>query len=238
MSRSILLKVIVLVCILTGCLASRKVTVVEYAPLDWTVDAKGFTDIGCTRKLPESCAELIALGCDEVRPPKFYLGGLQPSCGIMECIHEGSEAPDKEYFKQQPGLDTRYRSYVIFKDGEYRLIIKKSEFKQIFAPVESPQEAISYAMAMTSLSARYDIDPNADVDYLVDVIEETHAEETSRGYMVYLFDTDRKMGCKIHANYAVKVLVMQDGEVHEVKRQEIYKSYSCFDFGILSLDED
>lgn len=230
--------IIVLVCFLTGCLPSRKVTVVEYAPLDWTVDAKGFTDIGCIGRLPKSCAELIALGCDEIRLPRFYLGGLQPSYGIMECIHEGNESPDKEYFRQQPGLDTRYRSYVIFKDGKYWLIIKQSEFKKIFAPVESPQEAISYAMAITSLSARYDIDPNADVDYLVDVIEETHAEETSEGYIVYLFDTDRNMGCGIHSNYAVKVLVTRDGEVHEVSRQEIYKSYSCFDFGMLMLDEN
>ncbi len=118
------------------------------------------------------------------------------------------------------------------------MIIKQSEFKAIFAPVESTDEALSYAMAMTSLSARYDIDPNANVDYLVEMIEESHAEETPDGYLVHLFDSDRKMGCDTHSFYAVKVLVTRDGEVHEAGCQEIYRSYACFDFGVLTLDED
>ena len=219
-------------------LPSQKVSVIEYPPLDWAINAQRLGDVGCVGKVQESCTELIALGCDEIRGPRFYLGGLQPPYAVMECIHESSEPPNREYFRQQPGLDTRYRSYAIFQDGKYRLIIKKSEFKASFAPVESTDEAISYAMAMTSLSARYDIDPNANVDYLVDVIEETHAEETSDGYLVHLFDWDHKMGCDIHSFYAVKVLVTRDGEVHEVKRQEIYRSYSCFDFGALTLDEN
>jgi hypothetical protein len=46
------------------------------------------------------------------------------------------------------------------------------------------------------------------------------------------------MGCDIHPSYAVKVLVTRNGEVHEVERQEIYRSYSCFDFGALTLDEN
>jgi len=216
----------------------RKVRVIEYPPLDWAINTQVFSDVGCLGKLQESCTELIALGCDEIRGPRFHLGGLQPPYAIMECIHESGEPPNREYFKQQSGLDTRYRSYVIYQDGKYRLIIKQSEFKGIFVPVESTDEAISYAMAMTSLSARYDIDPNANVEYLVDVIEETHAKETSDGYLVYLFDWDHKMGCDIHSFYAVKVLVMRDGEAHEVERQEIYRSYSCFDFGVLTLDEN
>ena len=238
MRRYSLLKFIVPVCILAGCLQPPKVNVIEYPPLDWSTNTQIFAEIGCVGQLPESCTELIALGCDEIRGPRFHLGGLQPPYAVMECIHGSDEPPDREYFRQQPGLDTRYRSYVIFQDGKYRLIINKSEFKDIFAPVESTDEALSYAMAMTSLEARFDIDPNANIDYLVDVIEETHAEETSDGYPVHLFDWDHKMGCDIHPFYAVKVLVTRDGEVHEAERQEIYRSYSCFDFGALTLDEN
>ncbi len=216
----------------------RKVRVSEYPPLDWAINTQVFSDLGCIGELPESCTELIALGCDEIRGPRFHLGGLQPPYAVMECIHESGEPPDREYFKQPSGLDTRYRSYVIFQDGKYRLMIKQSEFKEIFVPVESTDEALSYAMAMTGLSARYDIDPNANVDYLVNVIEETHVEETPDGYHVYLFDWDHKMGCDIHSFYALKVLVTPDGEVHEAERGEIYRSYSCFDFEALTLDEN
>lgn len=216
----------------------RKVSVTQYPPLDWKASSQRLWDKDCVKELPESCTELIALGCDETRGTRFYAGGLQPPYGVMECIHEGDRPPNREYFKQPLGMDTRFRSLVVFQDEKFRLFIKKSEFKDIFAPVESAEEAISYAMAMTSLSARFDINPNDGVEYLVDVIEETHAEEIPGGYLVYLFDSDRKMGCDIHLFYAVKVLVTRDGEVNEMERQEIYRSYACFDFGMLTLDEN
>ncbi len=236
MRRFYLLKYIVPVLMLAGC--SRSTTVIDYPPLDWAINGQRLRDVGCAGKVQESCTELIALGCDEINGPRFYLGGLRPPYVVMECIHENGEPPNREYFKQLPGLDTRYRSYALNQDGTYRLLIKKSEFKKIFAPVESTDEAVSYAMAMTSLGARFDIDPDANIDYLVDLIEETHAEETSEGYLVYLFDWSHKMGCDLHPFYAVKVLVTPEGDVREVERQKIYKSYACFDFEALTLDEE
>jgi hypothetical protein len=194
--------------------------------------------LGCDEKLQESCPDLVALGCDDIEGPRFYLGGLQPPYAVMECIHVNGELPNSEYFKQPAGLDTRFRSYAIYQEGKFRLIIKKSEFKEIFAPVESTEEAISYAMAMTSLQARFDFNTKDEIEYLVEVIEETHAEETSDGYLVYLFDWSHKMGCDIHPFYAVKVLVTREGSVQELERQEIYRNYSCFDFGALTLNDD
>jgi len=216
----------------------KKVSVTQYPPLDWKASSQRLWDEECVKELPESCTELVALGCNEMHGTRFYAGGLQPPYGVMECIHAGEEPPDREYFRQPAGMDTRFRSFAVFQDGEYRLFIKKSEFRDIFAPAESAEEALSYAMAMTSLSARFDINPNENVEYLVDVIAETHAEEIPAGYLVYLFDSDRKMGCDIHSFYAVKVLVTQNGEVNEMERQEIYRSYACFDYGMLTLDED
>lgn len=238
MRKNDLLKVFFAICLLAGCSQPpKKVRVIEYSPPNWTLNTQGFRDIRCEGKLKETCAELIALGCDEINGPFFQFGGLQPPYPVMECIHKNTEPPNKAYFRQKPGLDTRYRSYIVFQDGMYRLMIKKSEFKSIFAPVGSVDEAISYATVMTSLSSRYDIDPQANVDYLVDVIEETHAEETPDGYLVYLFDGDHKMGCGIHANYAVKVLVTRNGEVQEVERHEIYREELCADFGVFSLED-
>ncbi len=54
-----------------------------------------------------------------------------------------SRAPNAEYFRQKPGLDTRYRSHVIFGNDTYRLIMRGSDFREIFAPIESNDEAIS-----------------------------------------------------------------------------------------------
>lgn len=239
MRRYALLAVAFASLILAGCWQPRqKVRVVEYPPPDWALNTQGFSDTGCQGPLGPTCAALIDLGCDRIQTPGFHFGGLQPPYAVMECINEQEQPPGSGYFKQKPGLDNRYRSYVIFQEGAYRLMIKKSEFKSVFAPVESAGEAISYAMVMTSLYSDNAIDPEASLDYRVDVIEETHAEETPQGYLVYLFDWDRTMGCDVHSTYAVKVLVTRAGDVQEVERQEIYRQKACTDFGVLTLDED
>ena len=236
MFRLSLIKFIIPVLLLTGC--SRPTTIIDYPPLDWAINGGRLAEMGCKGDLHQSCPELVALGCDQLKSPRFYLGGLDPPYPVLECIHESGEPPDQAYFKQVPGLDARFRSYVIYQDGVFRLLIKQSEFKTAFAPVDSAEESLSYAMAMTSLEARFDLDPNADVDYLVRSIEETHAVETAEGYLVYLFDGSHRMGCDDHPFYSVIVLVTPEGDVREVERQKIYESYACIDFDVLRLDED
>jgi hypothetical protein len=98
----------------------------DYPPLDWSINRQRYSDLGCDENLQESCPGLVALGCDDIERPRFYLGGLQPPYAVMECIHENGELPNSEYFKQPAGLDTRYRSYAIYQEGKFRLIIKKS----------------------------------------------------------------------------------------------------------------
>lgn len=230
--------------VLCGCIQSSEgpppspsVEVVEYPPIDWSRNGEMINDFGCEGDLRQSCPELHALGCDEIQGPGFYLGGLQPAYPVVECIHESDDPPDQVYFRQVPGLDQRYRSFAIYQEGIYRLLIKRSEFKAAFAPVESAEEALSYAMAMTSLAARNDLDAQAEIEYLVEKIEETHVVETPEGYLVYLFDGDQQMGCDQHPFYAVTALVTRAGEVQEVSREEVYRSYACFDFGRLRLEE-
>jgi hypothetical protein len=222
--------------LLAGC--SRPTTIIDYAPFDWSINVQALRDLGCLGELQGTCPELVALGCDDIQSPRFILDWLEPPYLVMECIHAYGETPDQAYFRQVSGLDTRYRSYVIYQDGAFRLLIKKSEFKAAFAPVESTEEALSYAMAMTSLEARFDLDRKPNLDYLVKRIEETHAEETAEGYLVYLFDGSHRMGCDVHPFYAVTVLVTPEGDVHEVERQKIYESYACFDFEGLTLEDD
>ncbi len=229
-----LLSVMISMLFLSSC--SRQTIIIDYPPLDWTINAQRIEDIGCLGNLKETCPELVSLGCDEVVPPGFFLGGLQPPYAVMECIHHNGETPNGDYFRQLQGMDQRYRSFVIHQDGRFRLLIQKEEFKDIIAPIEQAGEAISYAMAMTSLDARFDLDTGDGIEFLVDKIEETHAEETPDGYLVYLFDWSHKMGCDIHPFYAVKVIVTKEGDVREVERKEIYRSYACFDFEELTLE--
>lgn len=246
MRKHLFLHFTFLACFMVGCAklpttttATRKPTVTEYPPLNWSLNSQRLTQTGCQGKLTESCAELMALGCEEVNSPNFYAGGLDPPYAVMECLHtEEGESPDPTFFRQVNGLDRRFRTFAVLVDGKYRLMIKRSEFKALFSPVESTDEAISYAMAMTSLQARFDLKSDAEVEYLVDAIAETHAEETAEGYMVTLFDWSHQMGCDTHPFYDVLVLVTNTGEVREVLRREIYRGDACFDFDSIHLEGD
>lgn len=234
MNRWQRLTLIVLGLLLASC--THTVTITEYPPLDWSANVQHLRDSGCQGQLPATCSELLALGCAEVQGPGFYLGGLQPPYPILECIHAEGEAPDPAFFRQVNGLDTRYRTFVVYQEGTYRYLIQKSDFQALFAPVESPEEALSFAMALTGFGARFDLDPGADVEYLVESIAETHVETTPEGYLVYLFDHAHAMGCDTHPFYAVQVLVTPEGQAQEVARQELYRSYACFDFEALRLE--
>lgn len=236
-------QLLLLACFLAGCALptttpplTRKPSVIEHPPLNWSLNSERIRQTGCQGQLSESCSELVALGCDEVNSPNFYTGGLDPPYVLMECIHYEGETPNPTYFRQVNGLDERLRAYAVLVDGKYRLMIKRSEFMQLFSPVESKDEAISYAMAMTALQARFDLDPEAKVEYLVDTVEETHAEETAEGYLVTLFDWSHQMGCDTHPFFDVQVMVTGAGEVREVSRREIYRGYACFDFNSLHLE--
>jgi hypothetical protein len=147
----------------------------------------------------------------------------------MQCIHENGEPPNKDYFKQGMCLDRSFYSHIIFQDGKYSLIAKESEFRSVFVPIESSDEALSYALAVTPLFPSYHIEVNSHNVYLADTLEETHVDETSGGYLVHLFDSDHQCGCVLHPIYGVDVLVTRDGEIQQVKRQEVYQERICVD---------
>lgn len=101
--RSTLLKLIIPAWALAGC--SQPISVVDTPPLDWLINAQRLKEGGCSENLQESCPELVALGCDEINSPRFYLGGLQPAYAITECIHEDVRELDRQEI---------YKSYACF----------------------------------------------------------------------------------------------------------------------------
>ena len=86
------------------------------------------------------------------------------------------------------------------------------ELAKLFAPIETPEEALSYAIATTGLSAVYDTDLPRSYRFLVDKIEDTHVAQTSTGYEVFLYD-DYLCGCGPHTVSLVKVQVTTEGKV-------------------------
>jgi len=205
-----------------------RTSVIEHPRPSPAANTQGFSDVGCEGQLSAaSCAELIALGCDVIWPT-YQFGGLKPAQAVMSCIHEDVKPANKEYFTQGMCLDRSYHSYVIFQNGKYQLA-KEAEFRSVFAPIESADEALSYALAVTEFFPDYDVEISPYNVYLVETIEETHVEEMPAGYLVHLFDSDHRCGCALHPIYAVDVLVTRDGQIQQANRQEIYQQHVCVD---------
>lgn len=134
------------------------------------------------------------------------------------------------------GGEATFRCYslVIHKDGIFQLVSTKEELRALFAPIESADEALSYALLVTEYHARYDppayhsgpCAPGGLVDnlILVEVIEDTHVVEIEDGYEVYLFG-EEKFGCGSHPVWSVPVQVKHDGTITEGPRVKLYELY-------------
>ena len=165
------------------------------------------------------------LGCSSVQPPGDLLGGLDPSYPIHLCLTrpEPGSALDRSAFLYKEGcLATIYVRYAIWRDGEFELIQSGEELAAVYAPITSPEEALSFALASTGLGARYELEPLKGYRYFVDELQDTHVVEVDDGYKVLLYDY-KLCGCGPHTTYAVEVSVSRDGVVQEVSRQEVYE---------------
>jgi hypothetical protein len=108
------------------------------------------------------------------------------------------------------------------RDGQLQLIRTQDEFREVFAPVQAVEEALSYALAVTRYSARYGLELDAQYEYLVDEIEDTHVEAVDDGYRVHLYYY-RLCGCGPHPTSAVELHVGPDGQIEQVAVQDVYK---------------
>ncbi|HPT20151.1 MAG TPA: hypothetical protein PLJ25_08800, partial [Methanothrix sp.] len=123
-----------------------------------------------------------------------------------------------------------FRKYVVKQGEDFKLIESAEDFKSEFAPVETKEEALAFAVALTSSLSRYDTSAPEGYFSVSSAITPTYANETEKGYLVHLFDSEL-CGCGTHPYYAVDYLVSKDGNVTEIARQEIYNSTRmiCFD---------
>jgi hypothetical protein len=206
------------------------------------VDFSVFEAAGCPsdeygRMYCEGDSPLAALGCDRIREPTELLGGLAPSYPIALCFIEPFRNPDEseladdrmpaegEYFYRTGGLYPIFVRYVLFGDDQFRLVKTEEEFRGIFSPIDSPDEALSYALAVTNLSAYYDLEFNPDYEYFVNELEDTYVDVVEDGYIVHLYRY-QVFGCGPHNTSAVDLLVTHQGFVEEVAREAVYKDPS------------
>lgn len=199
------------------------------APSDLSVDSGAFTDAGCISDGSALNCSSIGLdsqfNCSMIYNASDALGGLSPKLPIAECIvydYSGGYSQDEGVIQEGCMLPS-YVKYIVLDDGEFRLIGTRDEFVSLFAPVDTPEEALSFAVALTGSSPIYDTAPPEGYFPVASEIKPTYVEESDGGFKVHLFDMDI-CGCGTHPYYAVDYLVTREGNVTEISRQEAFNS--------------
>jgi hypothetical protein len=194
------------------------------------VTLEAFQEAGCPPNEYgfETCpteSPLGRLGCEQLRDPGDMIGGLEPQLPIKICLVYGRGAerlPVGEYLYNEGCSMPMYVRYAIQRDGQLQVLKSEQDMQAVFAPIESEDEALSYAIAVTGLGVRYGLEARRGLRYLTDKLEDTYVTATPDGYLVHLFDY-RLCGCGPHTTYSVDVLVSREGQVQELSREPAYE---------------
>ncbi len=204
---------------------------------DLSVEVGAFDDAGCPPNdygalmCPEG-SSLAEMGCDRIAEAYDILGGLEPAYPMAFCFFESYmhmdddeslfRYEDEGYVYNYGGFSPTYIRYLIVVDDEFQLIKTRDELQSTFAPIESENEALSYALVWDDLSAYYDLEYEPHLRYLVDVVEDTFVTEVDGGYQVHLYYY-QFYGCGPHTTYAVDLLVTFDGQIEEDNVEGVFE---------------
>ncbi|MFL7793968.1 MAG: hypothetical protein AB8I69_17635 [Anaerolineae bacterium] len=161
--------------------------------------------------------------CDSIQG---IVGEEQYQLGLVEHIAASGKYaynPEGAFFFDSGGFDLVYYQYVIIKDEQFLLIETEDEFREIYAPIETSEEALAYVEAVTGLFHRYGLGPDIEGSrWITDVVEDTHIETVEDGYLVHLFHFGH-WGCAPHYMSAVEFHVTSEGRVRQIKKEPIYE---------------
>ena len=174
---------------------------------------------------------LANFGCNEIQTPSNLIGGLEPAHPIAICsIHPQGEMTEElmaeiesgQYFYYTGGLVGSFVRYIVYQDGEFVLLKTEEDLRKLFAPIESPDESLSYVLAVRNLSAYYGLHYDPAYEYEVDTIEDTYVTSDTDGYLVHLFH-DQWFGCGPHWISEVDVHVSVDGTIEERSSRQLFR---------------
>lgn len=221
-----------LVFVLAACTSEPKF--INHPAPDLPVAFDEFTNAGCPAGTSDQpCGTPLAdFGCHDIFIPSNLTGGLDPAYPIAICqidLFAGaltptieSEMDRGEYIYHLGGLSRSYIRYVIFQDGEFRLLKTVDDFRAVYAPIESPEEALSYVLSVTRLSAYYGLEYNPAFEYEVNEIEDTYVTSESDGYRLHLF-YDQVFGCGPHWTSVIETHLSVDGTIQEISQTPIFR---------------
>lgn len=118
-----------------------------------------------------------------------------------------------------------FNKYIVFPAAGFKVLNNPSEFRDFFAPIESSQEALSYAAALTGSYPMFRFEIPKGYKREASIIRSTYVEELPGpvgGYQVHLFDY-KNGGCGPHYYYSIDYVITIDGTLREIARQNIWR---------------
>jgi hypothetical protein len=142
-----------------------------------------FLDDDCSAS---GCNLADSFDCWEVSNVSETMSGLSPKLPIFKCTFKGC-------FKNRTsiictgGYFCYCSDYIIKQGNDFKQISTEKEFASIFAPVETPDEAIAFAVALTGSFPKYDTNVPQDYNAVATSIEPTHVDKMNDTFKVHLF---------------------------------------------------
>jgi hypothetical protein len=116
-----------------------------------------------------------------------------------------------------------FARYVILRNNQFEILKTEEDLRRTFAPIETADEALSYALAVKGLSAYYGLKRDELHEYYVDSLEDSHVTEAEDGYHIHLYSSDSPCDCASKTTSAVDLLITSEGILWEVGRTPVYR---------------
>jgi hypothetical protein len=155
---------------------------------------------------------ITSLPCSSVALPGDLLGALSGDVTLVARCQQIATEPgaQTEGIYKSGCMLLQQNIYLVEFQGYIVQIGSVDAFRTNFAPIEDADEALSYALALTGLSARYDVAPQEGLQYFTDRIEDTYVQQIEDSYLVHLWHQEI-CGCSPFMTSQVDVLVHPDG---------------------------
>lgn len=153
--------------------------------------------------------------------PDHY-GGLNPKFEMAKVYtHEigSNNCLNKNNLNKINELGEYCVNLVIKKNGKYVLLKSDNDIKELYAPIDSEEEAISYVSIITGTYPIYDFG-NVNMKYLVENFELTNAIRKENGFETVTFDYDF-FCCPPHKYNLTRCFVDFNGNVKVLRRYAI-----------------
>ena len=148
------------------------------------------------------------------------LGSLYPKYPIAVGKKSGFGSPSLYSFGC---LNPTAYSLIVKVDSTFRLANTLNDLKEIYAPIETKEEALSYVLTYTGREAQYEFTLENNYRTFVNTINTTSVAKKNDAYEVNLFDY-QLCGCGPHSYLMFIYTINKNGDIIEKDFKKLYEN--------------